>query len=187
MKKPVTFLVFVVSLCVVAIIRPLYAANTDAVDAIPPMLVTPELLKSKIAETEADDKLPDALKHNLLGFYRKALSYREEASANAVRASEFERAARVASKQAQKLREEIDMAGGTDPLASLTVSLETPLEQIEQQLLSERANRAAVDARRADFERRLTDELSRPAAVIQRLAEIAQQDEACGYRSHRRR
>ena len=66
MKKPVTFLVFVVSLCVVASIRPLYAANTDAVDAIPPMLVTPALLKLKIAETEADDKLPDALKHNLL-------------------------------------------------------------------------------------------------------------------------
>ena len=177
MKKPVTFLVFVVSLCVVAIIRPLYAANTDAVDAIPPMLVTPALLKLKIAETEADDKLPDALKHNLLVFYRKALSYREEASANAVRASEFERAARVASKQAQEIREEIDIAGGTDPLATLTVSLETPLEQIEQQLLSERANRAAVDARRADFQRLLTDELSRPAAVIQRLAEITQQDE----------
>ena len=74
MKKPVTFLVFVVSLCLVAIIRPLYAANTDAVDAIPPMLVTPELLKSRISETEAYEKLPDALKNNLLVFYRKALS-----------------------------------------------------------------------------------------------------------------
>jgi len=176
MKKPVTFLIFVLSLCLVAIVRPLYAADSDAVDAMPSMLVTPELLRSRIAETEADAKLPDALRHDLLGFYRKALSYREEASASAARASEFERAARVASEQARNIREEIDSAGGTDPLATLSVSLETPLEQIEQQLLSERANWAAANARRADFERRLNDELRRPTAVIQHLAEIEQRD-----------
>jgi len=56
----------------------------------------------------------------------------------------------------------------------LNVTLEVPLEQIEGQLQEEQANLAAMDTRRADFERRLTDERDRPAVIRQLLADGAE-------------
>jgi potassium efflux system protein len=155
--------------------RPLAAAEEEIGEVLRPTLVTSEILKSKIAETEAAPDLPDETKTKLVELYRKALSNLEQAEAHADRAGAFQQATQTAPAQTQLIHEQIEAAKGADQLATLGVSLESPLEQLEQQLQKEQADLAAVAARLADFKRRLAAEENRPSAIRQRLVEATQQ------------
>lgn len=157
--------------------HPFAAAQQDIGEVLRPALVTSEMLESKIAEAEAAADLPDEAKTKLVELYRKSLSNLQEASANAERTAAFESATRTAPTQTQLIHEKIEGAQGSDPLATLSASLETPLGQIERQLQKEQADLAAVTARRAEFERRLADAEDRPTVIRQRLTEAAQQQE----------
>ena len=173
---------FVIGLCLLVMTQPLAAVvkeeDKDIREVLRATLVTSEVLKSRITATEASADLSDELKLKLVDLYRKALSNREDASANAARAAEFEKATQTAPAQTQVIRQQIEAARGTDPLATLGVGLETPLEQIERQFRKEQAELAAVVVRRADFERRLADEENRPTVINQRLSEAQQQEVA---------
>ena len=152
-------------------------AQQDIGEVLRPALVTAEILESKIAETEATADLPDETKTELVELYRRALSNRQQASANAERSAAFKDAARTAPTQAELIEEKIDAAETSDPLATLDASLEIPLEDLERLLQKERADLAAVTARHAELERRLADGKDRPTVIRQRLAEAAQQQE----------
>lgn len=60
------------------------------------------------------------------------------------------------------------------PTVTLQVSKKTPVAQVEQALLSEKANQAAVDAKLAKIKKQLAAETDRPAAIHQRIIEIRQ-------------
>ena len=174
MKQPTPLLLLTVSLWLLAMAPA--AAQQDIGEVLRPALVASEMLESKIAETEAAD-LPDETKTKLVELYRKALSNRQEASANVERTAAFEGAIRTAPAQTHLIREKIAGADASDPLTTVNVSIETPLEQIELQLQKEQADLAAVTALRAEFARRLADEKDRPTVIRQRLAEASQQQE----------
>ena len=171
MKQPILFALVVVGFCLTA------AAQVEVQDALPSSLVTPEILAAKIAEVEAAVDLQDESKTRLIELYRRALSNLEEANANAVQASSFEEAARTAPVQTQRIREELEAAQDTDPLVTLDVDESTPREQIEERLKKGEADLAAVDARRADFEGRLTRQQNQLEAISQRLTDAKQQQE----------
>jgi potassium efflux system protein len=175
-KQPIPLFFVAVSLWLLAMAHPLAAAQDNMGEALRPALVSAELLEAKIAEAEAAD-VPDEARTELVELYRRAQSNLEEARAKAERTSAFEDAARTAPAQAELVREKIEEAEASDPLATLNISLETPLEEIEQQLQKEQADLAAVTARHAEFERRLATEEDRPAVIRQRLAEASQQQE----------
>jgi potassium efflux system protein len=140
-------------------------------------LVTREILAAKIKKVEAAADLGEKVKTKLVELYRKALSNLEEANANGERVAAFQNERKTAPEQTRLIREQIKTSESTDPLDTLGVTLEMPLEQIERQLQKEQADLAAADARLADFESRLAGERDRPAVIRQRLAEAAQEKE----------
>ena len=150
--------------------QPAMCEDAPATDA-PPGSVTQEILEAKIAEVEAATGIEEEAKSKLVELYRKALSNLQTASSNAQAAEDFRRAAETAPAEVQALREELDEPDGTSPQDTLEVDRSTSLRQIEQLLQKEKADLAAVDARRADFEQRLEEEAGRPALIRQRLTE----------------
>jgi potassium efflux system protein len=145
--------------------------------AAPPGSVAQETLEAKIAEVEAATGIEEEARTKLVELYRKALSNLQTASSNARAAEDFRRAAETAPAEVQALREALDEADARPPEDSLDLDPSTPLRQIEQLLAKEKADLAAVDARRADFEQRLEEEAARPMLIRQRLTEAKRQQE----------
>lgn len=81
------------------------AAAEDAMDALASPLVTPAVLKARIAEVEAEPDVADDARQRLVKLYRKALSNLEVAAANADKAAAFQGAARTAPAETEALRE----------------------------------------------------------------------------------
>ena len=160
----------IAALVLLLAMQPAMCEDTPTTDA-PPGSVTQEILEAKIAEVEAATGIEEQDKSKLVELYRKALSNLQTATSNAQAAEDFRRAAETAPAEVQALREELDEPDGTPPEDTLYVDPSTPLRQIEQLLQKEKADLAAVDARRADFEQRLEEEAGRPALIRQRLTE----------------
>ena len=159
----------------VALAFPLAAEVVSA----PDRSVNLETLEAKIQEIESGTNLDEATKTRLLELYNKARTHLQTATANRAQAEEFLATMETAPVQTQILQEEIDNAQSSlPPEDSLAITPDTPLPQVEQLLLKEKADLAAVDARRADFEKRLEEEANRPAWIRQRLTEAkARQEE----------
>ncbi len=166
-----------IGFCLLGLAQPVSAAKEGSAEALPTAVVTPQILESKIAEVEAAADLTEDAKTKLVELYRKAMSNMETARSREDAAAAFGLATETAPAQTQSLREELDESNILPPLESLTVDIATPLRDIEQLLQKEQADLAAVDARRADFERRLTREQNRPAAISERLEEARQAQE----------
>jgi potassium efflux system protein len=157
--------------------QPYAAAEKGSLKDVSHNLVSREILAAKIKKVEAASDQREEVKTKLVELYRKALSNLEEANANDERSEAFQNETKTAPEQTLLIREQIEAAKITDPLDTLGVTLEMPLDQIERQLQKEQADLAAVDARRADFESRLADEKNRVVVIRQRLAEGAQEKE----------
>ncbi len=139
--------------------------------------VTEATLKAKIQALEGADGIDAEAKTDLLELYRKAVTNLQVAAANVQAAQGFQRAGQGAPAEVERLRAAIDNAAAAPPEASLELDSDVPLSQLEPMLQKEKADLAAVDARRADFERRLEEEAGRPALIRQRLTEAKQEQE----------
>jgi len=160
----------IAALLVLLPIQPALCEDPSAA-ATPPGSVTQEILEAKIAEVEAATGIEEQAKGKLVELYRKALSSLQAASSNAQAAGDFRRAAETAPAEVQAIRDKMEEAAALPPEDALDVDPSPPLRQIEQLLQKEKADLAAVDARRADFEQRLEEEAGRPALIRQRLTE----------------
>jgi potassium efflux system protein len=147
------------------------AAAEDAMDALASPLVTPAVLKARIAEVEAAQDVADETRQRLVALYRKALSNLEVAAANADKAAAFQGAARTAPAETEALREARERALTSAPPADLAIGPDASLAELELRLQEERADLAAVQAREDDLAERLTFQERRPAAISERLAD----------------
>jgi potassium efflux system protein len=137
--------------------------------------VTSGLLESKIKESQADTSLEEATKTRLLELYRKALSQLEKASSFEAAAASFAKARQEAPRQAEVLRAELDKAPkGPPTLKGLGVSEASPLPDLEQALVKEGADLAALDAKVADLDKQSEEQAGRPDAARKRLTELKQ-------------
>ena len=164
--SPYCFVLFCV-LGLAAFLSPAVAETDAEQNPAPSTLVTAEILESKIAEVEATTKIPDEVRSGLVELYRKALSNLQTASSNADAAASFDHAFNAAPAQIAALQD----LSVPPPLETLGVELATPRLEIEQVLQKEQADLAAVSARRADFQRRLTYNQNQPTAISRRLGE----------------
>jgi potassium efflux system protein len=139
--------------------------------------VTTSALQAKIEEVEAAPDMEEEAKNKLVRLYRKALNNLQTAKSNAEAAEAFQRAAETAPARIEAIREAMEAAAAASPSDRLEIDESTPLRQIEQRLQKEKADLAAVDARRKDFETRLEEEAERPARIRQRLVEASKQHE----------
>jgi len=136
--------------------------------------LTQDTVKARIEEVKAATELDDTTKASLTELYRKALSSLEQARASTDASAAFSKARKTAPDEARALRKALEKAEQESPTVTLNVSEETPLEKVQQELLNEKANQSAVDAKLDELEKQLAMEAGRPAAIRQRLTEARQ-------------
>jgi potassium efflux system protein len=149
-------------------------------DALPASLVTEDILHAEIAAAEAATDLNDETRERLIELYRESLRNLEIARSNQQTASKFQEDAESAPSQIQELRAGADQ--DVKPLEGLDGGGPVSIGKLEQLLQEARAALAAVQARHADFEARLTYQEQRPVAVSARLEQAGEEREATAAR-----
>jgi len=139
--------------------------------------VTRETLQANIREAEASADLDESTRKKLVELYRSALAYLEQAGSHDKAAREFQKSRESAPARARVIREELDKRQQSDKQISTGVTDKTPLAEVDQILLKEKANLAAVDAVLTDLQDRLLTESDRPNLARQRLTVAKQRME----------
>jgi potassium efflux system protein len=131
--------------------------------------VTEDVIKAKIKEVESSVDLDKGTKAKLTNRYRIALSNLEMERSNSRTANEFLKARKTAPEQTKKILKKLELDKTSSSEVTLEITQDTPLLQIEQLLLQEEANLAAIQAKLSDAEKQLEYMLNRPAIVQERL------------------
>jgi potassium efflux system protein len=158
------------------------AADEAAVPAgsrrAPPLLVTAEVLQAKISEAESNLDLDAKGRASLVGLYRDALSSLKKIDAHTARADAFAEIMRTAPQETDLVHQRAAALKNADPPSALAADEGATGVQIERDLRREEADLAAVQALRADIERQLAYQESRPTAIRQALATAQEQQRA---------
>jgi potassium efflux system protein len=136
--------------------------------------VTADMVKAKLNEVEASREYDEAAKAKLMDLYRKTLSHLEKAGYFKASAETFQDALQNAPAETAAIRDRLEQTRQTDPTDELRLSDKTPLSEIEQLLIKEKANRAAVQAKLNGTDEQLAKESNRPAAARERISKAAQ-------------
>ncbi len=158
--------------------NPAFSADPPGAASEPTVSISKEKLEAKIKEVEATADLDEAMTKKLTELYRKAISHLEAENSNSGAAEGFSKARETAPTQAKEIRAELEEAEKAPPTETVSVTEETPLPEVEQQLLTEKANLAAVEAKLADLNEQLKAQADRPTAARQRLTEANERKEA---------
>jgi len=134
--------------------------------------VTLEQLETRIRETEAATDIDDGTRSVLLEQYRKAAGLITKRQKHKVAEGEFARARESAPEQARALRKALEKleSSSTPTTASKKLSGK-PLPELEQQLLSEKAELAALSEKLSELEVLLESQTQRAVQVRERLIE----------------
>ena len=151
----------------------LLSAKVPAQSLISPTAgTTPETLEIRIKEANAAVDLDEATKEKLLELYGKASSLISQRRIYATALDEFASARKSATEQARVLREELDsLEIETVPVLLPEELRVKPLPELEQQLLTEKANLAALTARLTVLEELLESQSQRSTLARNRLTE----------------
>ncbi len=147
------------------------AADSKLLGDITYTKVTPEILKAKIKEVDATADLDAETKAKLTELYRRALSYQEETRSSELSQNTFKQARKKSLGQAKAIRKKLEKSEKISTEVTLNISKKTATFEIEQMLLSEKANFAAVEAKLTSLEEQLNVEADRPNAARQRILE----------------
>jgi potassium efflux system protein len=151
-----------------------YAVERDTSSFRLSNTVTQETLQANIQEAEASTELDESTRKKLIELYRSALAYLKEAGSHDSAAREFRKARESASALARAIREELDKQQQSGGNITTGVTDKTPLAEVSQILLKEKANLAAVDAVLSDLQERLLSESDRPNLARKRLTAAKQ-------------
>ena len=151
-----------------------YPADTTSPGKSTTVAVTPDIIKARLKEVEASTTLDEKTKGSLTELYRKSLTNLEAASASDASTRRYTQARETAADEARRIREKLEQAKLASPTVSLTISEQAPVEDIEQELLKEKANKAAIEAKLSELEQELTGHAERPDKARKRLIEARQ-------------
>jgi len=154
-----------------------HATEDDSSPSRLPGTVNKETLQANIKEVEASAELDEPTRKKLVDLYRSALAYVEQVGSHDKAAKEFRESREFAPVRARSIREELDKRQQSDEHISIGVTDKTPLAEVDQSLLKEKANLAAVDALLSDLQDRLLTEADRPNLARQRLTAAKQRME----------
>ncbi len=140
--------------------------------------VTADMVKAKLNEVEKSSELDDKAKTKLTDLYRKTLSHLEKVSYFKNQANAFGEALQTAPAETAAIRDKLEKTRQTDPIDELHLADKTPLSDIEQRLIKEKADRAAVQAKLSGTQEQLATESNRPAAARDRISTAAQRRDA---------
>jgi potassium efflux system protein len=146
----------------------------DASTATVPVVVA-ETINARLKEVEASTDLDETTRGTVTSLLTKALGNLQAVSSNDAATKAFQQALQTAPQETEKIREKLDKAVAEDATANVKSTQDSPYEEIEQELLQEKANLAAVKEKLADIEDQLAREEERPNAVRKRLVEVKSQ------------
>ena len=133
-----------------------------------------ELVESRIQETEASSELDEESKKTLLDLYRKTISLVEQRQSFESASDEFARALESAPQQSATLRQQLLDLETTSVRQLPDEFLRQPLPQLEQQLLSEKANLSGLSSSLAEIEVSLETQIQRSQQARELLQESRQ-------------
>ncbi len=134
--------------------------------------VTADALKAKIKEAGDSAELEDTVRNKLVERLRRALNFIETARANIATTEDYRKARDTAPAETQRLRNRLESVQKTAADVEVKVREDSPLEAINQELISEKANLAAVSAKLTQLETELTSQSDRPSKARNRISEI---------------
>jgi potassium efflux system protein len=134
----------------------------------PNALVSEKIIEARIQEVAAAE-LDEDIRRQLNENYRKALGYIETERVNSAKAEAFAQARETAPGEANAVREKLEEMRANQTDVTLNLPSDASARQIEQQLQTEKANEAAVSAKRSTLEQQLAVESNRPKDVRQAL------------------
>ena len=136
--------------------------------------ITPDKVKAKLKEVDASSDLDETTKKTLNELYLKTLNNLEKQQTNTDKTAAFKKARETAPTETNAIRDKLERAEIESPTVTLPVSEKTPLARVEQVLLNEKANQAAVDAKLSELQKQLTAEADRPTTIRQRIIAVRQ-------------
>jgi potassium efflux system protein len=132
-------------------------------------IVTADKLNARLKEVEVATSLDEASRDTLTGLLNNALGNLETMRADKATRETYIQAVKTASQEANEIRAKLDKDIQADQEVTVAATEASPFEVMEQELLHERANLAAVEAKLADLESQLESSKARPAIVQQQL------------------
>jgi potassium efflux system protein len=142
-----------------------------------PALVTRATLESRLKEVEASTKLDEEARAALLETLNKALGNLEAIKNNQANTESYELLRKAAPQQAAAIREQLEADDRDDADVSVEATADSSFDLIEAELLQEKANLAAVQAKLSDLQAQLDTSNSRPFVVQQQLLQAKQDKE----------
>ncbi|MGB5259314.1 MAG: hypothetical protein WBO34_02190, partial [Gammaproteobacteria bacterium] len=144
-------------------VTPAWPADTTSA------IVTTDKVNARLKEVEAETSLDEASRGTLTGLLNNALGNLETIRANKATTETYIQAVNTARQQASEIRARLDKDIQADREITVTATEASPFEQIEQELLQEKANLAAVQAKLSDLESQLETSTARPSIAQQQL------------------
>ena len=176
MKHLINLLRVTALLMLLTPLHPAFAAETPAATKSV-VAVKAETIKAKLEEVKASTELDEASKTTLTGLYQKALTFQEEMDTSTSNTTIYRQARETAPAEARAIREKLEAAQQNPKEVTPGVSDDTPLPEVEQELLKQEADSAAVEAKLNGLEGQLAIEKERPNAIRKRLTEAKQRQE----------
>ena len=133
--------------------------------------VSTKVIEARLKEVEGSTDYDEEAKNNLTELYRKALSSLESMAANEKTAKEFSQARINAGDEASKLSARYEQRKLDQSPVTVDIADNTSLVEIENRLLKEKADSAAIAAKLDSLEQQLDTEVRRPDQARQTLTE----------------
>ena len=130
-----------------------------------------------MAAVGADGGLGEETKALLLPLYQQAADDMKQASTYAERAVAFEAEAQAAPEQLRFFREQIETNAPVRSADVPGVTLDTPLDRLQEHLNQTTAELMAAKSRRSGIEQRLVEAQGRPPLIRERLDAVEQEQE----------
>jgi len=154
---------------------PVCPADAPDVATSSPAPVNAEMLNARLGEIESSTDIDENTRAAVADLIRRALGNLESARTNEAQTEDFVSAIQSAPEETRKIREELARSSGDAATASIKATESSDFEEIERELLQEKANQVAVRAKLDDLQEQLEAQAKRPVEIRQRL--IAAQKE----------
>ena len=150
---------------------------TPLVAADSPAAVTADMLNARLKEVEAATSLDETTRTSLLDLLNNALGKLETDRANRATAQKYIETVKTAPQEAQKIRKQLERDKQRQDAVAITATQNSPFDEIERELLQEKANLAAVKAKLDDLEAQLRAGNTRSASIQKQLLAAEQSKE----------
>ncbi|MGD8629909.1 MAG: mechanosensitive ion channel [Gammaproteobacteria bacterium] len=138
-------------------------------------LVTAATIEARLKEVDASTELDETTKGTLTSLLTKALGNLEAVRSNDAATEKYMQALQQAPEETERIRTKLEKAKADDTEASIKSTEDSPFDEIEQELLQEKANLAAVKEKLADLEDQISKQVDRLNVVRKRLVEVKSQ------------